>query len=63
MKYDIQALEKHILNQFIHGKPLIVLYIPQVIYRKDVYTVGTFADVRKKVKPQVLAFINKYDTF
>ena len=53
MKYDHQALEKHVLNRFIHGKPLILLDIPQVVYRKDIYTTGTFADVRKKVEPQV----------
>lgn len=51
--YDIQALEKHLLSQFIHGKPLIILDIPQVVYRKDVYSHTTFADVREKVKPQV----------
>ena len=54
MKYDHQALERHILNRFIHGKPLILLEIPQVVYRKDIYTTDTFADVRKKVAPQVM---------
>ena len=56
VKYDHQALEKHILNRFIHGKPLILLDIPQVVYRKDIYTTGTFADVRKKVSPQVFGY-------
>ena len=54
--YDHQALEKHILNRFIHGKPLIILEIPQVVYRKDIYTTGTFGDVRKKVAPQVMSY-------
>ena len=54
VKYDHQALEKHILDLFIHGKPVIVVDdIPQVVYKKDIYTTGTFADVRKKVEPQV----------
>jgi hypothetical protein len=54
VKYDHQALERHILNRFIHGKPMIIVDdIPQVIYKKDIYTTSTFADVRKKVEPQV----------
>ena len=54
VKYDHQALQKHILDLFIHGKPVIVVDdIPQVVYKKDIYTTGTFADVRKKVAPQV----------
>lgn len=53
MECNYLTLEKHILNRFIHGKPLIVLDIPQVIYRKDIFTTGTFSDVRKKVEPQV----------
>ena len=57
VKYDHQALEKHILNRFIHGKPLILIDIPQVVYRKDIYTTGTFADVRNKVDPQASMII------
>ena len=54
VKYDHQALERHILNRFIHGKPMIVVDdIPQVIYKRDIYTTSTFSDVRKKVEPQV----------
>ena len=53
VEYDHQALEKHILDKFIHGKPMILSDIPQVIYRKDIYTTVTFDAVRKKVKPQV----------
>ena len=56
VKYDYQALEKHILNRFIHGKPLVLVDIPQVVYRKDIYTTGTFAEVRKKVAPQVFGY-------
>lgn len=51
--YDLPALEKHLLNQFFHGKPLILSDIPQVRYRKDVYTSGNFAVIRRTVSPQV----------
>ena len=54
VKYDHQALERHILNRFIYGKPMIIVDdIPHVVYRKDIYTTSTFAEVRKKVEPQV----------
>ncbi len=53
MQYDHQAIEKHILDKFIHGKPRILSDIPQVMYRRDVYTTVTFDAVRKKVNPQV----------
>ena len=51
--YDLPALEKHLLNRFIYGKPLILSDIPQVQYKKDVYTSGNFAVIRKNVSPQV----------
>ena len=53
IQYDHKSLEKHILNHFIQGKPIIVLDIPQVIFREDIYTTGTFSDVKLKVVPQV----------
>ena len=56
VQYDYRALERHILNKFIHGKPKI-LYdssdIPQVEYSKEIYTRKTFGAVRKNVHPQV----------
>ena len=65
IKYDLPALEKHILNRFIYGKPMILLDIPHVAYRKDVYTAETFLAIRQKVKPQVniLYVIYTHDTF
>ena len=57
IEYDHTALEKHILDQFIHGKPRILSDIPHVVYRKDVYTTVTFAAVRKKVKKQVRSYV------
>ncbi len=53
VKYDLPALEKHILDRFIYGKPVILLDIPNVAYRKDIYTVETFLEIQRKVKPQV----------
>ena len=53
VSYDLPALEKHILDRFIHGKPTILADIPQVVYRRDVYNAATFAAIRVKVKPQV----------
>ena len=53
IKYDHAALQKHILDRFIHGKPRILSAIPHVVYRKDIYTTAIFAAVRKKVKKQV----------
>ena len=57
IKYDHAALQKHILDRFIHGKPRILSDIPHVVYRKDIYTTVTFAAVRKKVKNQASVII------
>ena len=52
--YDHCALEKHILDKFVYGKPEIISEdILQVVYREDIYTTVTFEQVRKKVHPQV----------
>ena len=53
VQYDHQALEKHILDRFIYGKPIILSDIPHVAYRRDIYTTVTFNAVRRKVSPQV----------
>lgn len=53
IEYDLQALEKHLLDRFIYGKPVIQVDIPNVAYRKDIYTVESFLEIRRKVKPQV----------
>lgn len=60
IKYDQPALEKHILNRFIYGKPTIQLSAFSVAYRKDVYTVETFQQIRSKVKPQVHTVKSSY---
>ena len=53
IQYDLQALEKKIVDKFIHGKPLIQFEnAPRVVYRKDTHNVQMFMDIRSKV-PQV----------
>ena len=54
ISYDLPALQKHIVDRFIHGKPLLVLDIPYVMYQKNVHTAASFANIRTKVSPQVL---------
>ena len=51
--YDLKSLQKHILDKFIYGKPIILSDIPEVVYRNDIHTTDTFEAVRSKVKPQV----------
>ena len=53
VRYDHGALEKSLLDRFIHGKPVILTDIPQAVYLKDICTAPTFAAVRKMVYPQV----------
>ncbi|CAI8024800.1 E3 ubiquitin-protein ligase rnf213-alpha [Geodia barretti] len=52
VSYDLPALEKCIVDRFIHGKPTIVVDIPNVRYQEDIYTAAAFAAVRKKVARQ-----------
>lgn len=58
VKYDHAAIQKHILDRFIHGKPMILSDIPHVAYRKDIYTTVTFAAIRRKVNNQVSIFLH-----
>lgn len=52
--YNYEALEKHILDRFIYGKPSIeVTEIPHVLYQNDICTRVTFGAIRRKVNPQV----------
>ena len=53
MTHDLPALEKHFVDQFVHGKPLIQLHIQQITYRKDAFSI---ANIRKRVAPQVCEF-------
>ena len=54
VSYDLPLLEKHLLDHFVFGKPRILLDIPQVVYRRDVYTAATFAAIRDRVRKQVM---------
>lgn len=49
ISYDLPALQKHLVDRFIFGRPRILVDIPHVSYQKDVYTTATFATVRKTV--------------
>ena len=53
--YDFHALQRQILNQFVYGKPMIkVKKLPQMVYRKEVYTAEKFEKIKSKVHPQVI---------
>ena len=49
VKYDFAALEKHIVDRFIYGKPHIMLMIPTVVFKEDRFTAATFGAIRRKV--------------
>lgn len=53
IKYDFPALEKHILDRFVRGRPLITCDIPLVSYRSDVLDALIFRQIRRNI-PQVL---------
>ena len=53
LEYDFAALEKHLLNEFVYGKPQIQCEPFFVEYRKDVYTGMKFEMIARKVKPLV----------
>ena len=64
LEYDFAGLEKHLLNDFVYGKPHIQLEIPHVVYRKDVYTGEKFEMIAAKVKPQVMFYnVDLYELF
>ena len=52
MVYNLPALEKHIVDRFIHGKPEIDVNIPVISFKTDVVQTTGFAKVRKSI-PQV----------
>lgn len=52
--YDFAALEKHLLNEFVYGKPCIENEARFVEFRKEVYTGKKFEKIAEKVKPQVI---------
>ena len=50
--YDYASLEKHILDRFVHGKPLIDVDIPLLAFKSDILKTTVFSRVRKAI-PQV----------
>eukprot|EP00731_Ephydatia_muelleri_P016208 Em0009g632a len=55
VKYDFAALEKHIVDRFIYGKPHIMLMIPAVVFKEDRFTAATFGAIRRKVAQESLS--------
>ena len=50
--YDYVGLEKHILDRFVHGKPLIDVDIPLISFKSDILRTTVFSHVRQAI-PQV----------
>ena len=51
--YDLSALEKHIFDSFIRGKPKIIPDMVDVSYTKGAYRAVNFFTIRMKVQNQV----------
>ena len=47
--YDFVALEKHILDRFVRGKPFVSCNVPMMSYRSDVLAATIFSDIRAKL--------------
>ena len=50
VSYDFTALEKHILNRFVRGKPFITCNVPLMSYRSDVLQAQMFNKIRKSIQ-------------
>ena len=61
VKYDLAALEKHIFDRFIQGKPKILSFMVDVSYTKDAYTATNFTAVRTKCRDQVCTWCLYYN--
>lgn len=53
VKYDHGALEKHIVDRFVHGKPFIKEEFPSVVFKHKIYEAATFAKTIRMKLPQV----------
>eukprot|EP00731_Ephydatia_muelleri_P002834 Em0001g2834a len=53
VQYDFFGIQKQLINQFIHGKLIIILEIPHVVYRKDVHSIQNFSKIKEQLRPQV----------
>ena len=56
IKYDFPALEKHILDRFVRGRPMITCDIPLVSYRSEVLDALIFRQIRRNI-PQVCSLL------
>ena len=59
IKYDFPALEKHILDRFVRGRPMITCDIPLISYRSEVLKALIFKKIRRNI-PQVCIIIHYY---
>ena len=59
IKYDFPALEKHILDRFVRGKPLIDCVILAMSYRSEVIDAKCFLKIRDTI-PQVHLYFYMY---
>ena len=50
VSYDFTALEKHILDRFVRGKPFMTCNVPLMSYRSDVLQAQTFNKIRKSIQ-------------
>ena len=50
--YDYASLEKHFLDRFVRGKPLIDVDIPLLAFKSDILRPIVFSRLRKSI-PQV----------
>ena len=55
VKYDFSGIQKQLINQFVNGKPTVILDLPHVVYRKDIHTIEHFTQIKEKLHPQVNA--------
>ena len=62
VSYDFTALEKHILDRFVRGKPFITCNVPLMSYRSDVLQAQTFNKIRKSIQ-QVRNCVRNYNNY
>ena len=54
VNYDLHALERHFLTQFVYGKPLFDLRTACILHQcKYIHNSENFAAIRRNVHPQV----------
>lgn len=61
--YDFAALEKHIIDRIIQGKPKIIPDMINVSYTKDTFTATNFFAIRSKVQAQVIIMLPRHSLY